>query len=195
MKNRKTVVVAFLLVCCMILGVGYAALTVDLNLAGNATFNPGQAQNEFTEDIYLGDSASTVQSNDEAPGSTYNKTTKHSADLAVNSLALAGDYVTYTITVYNESVHDANLSIKSLKIMGTEQTEDANVDGLYTGDVWLSTKVEYPSGSTIDAGTDNGNGSITPSSIPVKITFTLLKNPTETVVRSINITFTATTTD
>ncbi|MBQ8566691.1 MAG: hypothetical protein IJ445_03805 [Clostridia bacterium] len=193
MKNRKTVVVAFLLVCCMILGVGYAALTVDLNLTGNATFNPGQAQNEFTEDIYLGNSAVIEKSNGTAPDSTYTKTTKHSADLAVNSLALDGNTVTYTITVYNESVHEAELSIKSLKIMGDPQTESGG--GLYTGDEWLSTKVEYPSGSTIAAGTDNGGGSITPSSIPVKITFTLLKNPTSTVVRSINITFTATTTD
>ena len=193
MKNRKTVVVAFLLVCCMILGVGYAALTVDLNLSGNATFNPGQAQNEFTANIYLGDSASTVQSNDEAPGSTYNKTTKHSADLAVNSLALADDYVTYTITVYNESVHDANLSIKSLKIMGEEQTPGGG--GLYTDDEWLDTTVVFVGGSTIEKGTDDGEGNIDPGEKQVQITFKLKKNPTTTVVRSINITFTATTTD
>lgn len=192
MKNRKTVVVAFLLVCCMILGVGYAALTVDLNLSGNATFDPGQAQNEFTENIYLGESATITDSNFNGTKSTYAKKTDHTADLAVNSLALEDDTVTYIITVYNKSVHEAELSIKSLKIMAVDQT--AGAGGLYTGDEWLSTKVEYPSGSTIAAGTENGDGSITPSSIPVKITFTLLKNPTATTVRSINITFTATTT-
>ena len=193
MKNRKTVVVAFLLVCCMILGVGYAALTVDLNLAGNATFNPGQAQNEFTENIYLGDSAVIEKTNEDAPGSTYNKTTDHSADLAVNSLALDGDRVTFTIKVYNKSVHDANLSIKSLKIMGDEQTPGAN--GLYTGDDWLDTTVEFVGGNTITKGTDLGEGNIDPGVKEVRITFELKKNPTATVVRSINITFTATTTD
>ena len=192
MKNRKTVVVAFLLVCCMILGVGYAALTVDLNLAGNATFNPGQAQNEFTEDIYLGDSAVIEKTNEDAPGSTYNKTTKHSADLAVNSLALDGDTVTYTITVYNKSVHNAQLSVKELKIMGDPQTENA---GVYTGDEWLDTTVEFVGGNTIAMGTDDGEGNITPGEKQVRITFELKKNPTATIVRSINITFTATTTD
>lgn len=192
MKNRKTVVVAFLLVCCMILGVGYAALTVDLNLAGNATFNPGQAQNEFTENIYLGDSAVIEKTNGTAPISTYTKTTDHSADLAVNSLALDGDRVTYTITVYNESVHDAQLSVKELKIMGDPQTENA---GVYTGDEWLDTTVEFVGGNTIAKGTDDGLGNITPGEKQVRITFELKKNPTSTVVRSINITFTATTTD
>ena len=39
MKNRRNMIVAFLLCACLIVGVGYAALTGQLAITGNARFN------------------------------------------------------------------------------------------------------------------------------------------------------------
>ena len=40
MNKRRTVVVAFLLVACMIVGIGYATVSEKLGISGNATFVP-----------------------------------------------------------------------------------------------------------------------------------------------------------
>ena len=53
MKNRRTVVVAFLLVAVMLLGVGYAALTDTLTITGDLKSDPSASQTEFDGDIYF----------------------------------------------------------------------------------------------------------------------------------------------
>ena len=53
MKNRKTVVVAFLLVAAMLLGVGYAALTDTLNIQGDFEVSQNNAENAFDDDVYF----------------------------------------------------------------------------------------------------------------------------------------------
>ena len=53
MKNRKTVVVAFMLCAVMLLGVGYAALSDVLDIQGTAQVTQGNAQNAFDGDVYF----------------------------------------------------------------------------------------------------------------------------------------------
>ena len=53
MKNRKFVVVAFLLVAVMLLGVGYAALTDTLIIIGNAHIDLDTANKTFDEKVYF----------------------------------------------------------------------------------------------------------------------------------------------
>ena len=53
MKNRKSVIVAFLLVAVMLLGVGYAALTDVLDITGTADVNQSAAEESFNEDIFF----------------------------------------------------------------------------------------------------------------------------------------------
>ena len=53
MKNRRTVVVAFLLVAVMLLGIGYAALTDTLTIIGNAHVDLDTANKTFDERIYF----------------------------------------------------------------------------------------------------------------------------------------------
>ena len=53
MKNRKSIVVAFLLVAVMLLGVGYAALTDILDITGSADINQSAAEEAFNEDVYF----------------------------------------------------------------------------------------------------------------------------------------------
>ncbi len=51
MKNRKSIIVAFLLCACLIVGVGYAAFSGNLIINGTATYTHDGA--ELDEDIYF----------------------------------------------------------------------------------------------------------------------------------------------
>lgn len=51
MKNRRNVIIAFLLCVSLIVGVGYAALTDTLTVDGKARISAGTAAEEFNEDI------------------------------------------------------------------------------------------------------------------------------------------------
>ena len=198
MKNRKTVIVAFMLIAAMLLAVGYAALTVDLFIGGNATVNAGQSQDEFEGDIYFDevDPANDIvtYAANPAAADTATRTSNTQMTIGVNSLSLADEYVEFTFTVVNESLHEVELSIEEFKIMGTPYTE--GVSGWYEGDEWIEAKVEWAGGSNVlAAGVEDINGDITPSTKDVTFTFKLLKNPTAQIVRSINVTIDATTTD
>jgi hypothetical protein len=89
MKNRKFVVVAFLLVAVLLLGVGYAALSDTLDITGSADVNQSAAEEAFNEDVYFsaavanedGNTASINGDNNDkasftATGFTRNQTTK-----------------------------------------------------------------------------------------------------------------------
>ena len=53
MRNRKAIITAFLLLACMLIGVGYAAVTNVLDIQGSADVSQQQAEDEFNEDIYF----------------------------------------------------------------------------------------------------------------------------------------------
>jgi hypothetical protein len=188
MRNRKNVIVAFVLVAVMLMAVGYAALSTDLFIGGNATINADKAQTEFDSQIKFdavkaGDIATngTGSSTD-----TITKTSDKAMDIGVNSLALKNETATFTFRVLNYSDHNCTASIETLKIMGIALSE---VGGVYT-DSWIEAKVEW-----VDAKLEAATDSTTPGVATFKITFKLLQNPTEQVVRSINITIDATTID
>ena len=133
MKNRKTVVVAFLLLAVMLLGVGYAALTDTLTIAGQANVTTGKAEEELNEDVYfvlaeaatsngtsgVGDTASILQDNDRA-------------SFTVNSLALGGETATFEFTVKNESNHEVTLSYPTITIRDLIQ-DGTDVDSTDSG--------------------------------------------------------------
>ena len=51
MKNRKRIIMAFVLVACMLIGVGYAAVTDNFKVTGNITISDKGATDAFNEDI------------------------------------------------------------------------------------------------------------------------------------------------
>ena len=134
MKNRKTVVVAFLLIATLLLGVGYAALNDTLTIAGQANVTTGKAEDALNEDVYfysatassttgtsgVADTASVLQDNDRA-------------SFTVHSLALGGEIATFEFVVYNESNHEVALSTPTISIRdliadGTDvETDNDNV--------------------------------------------------------------------
>ena len=188
MRNRKTVIVAFVLVAVMLMAVGYAALSTDLFIGGNATINADQAQSEFDGQIKFDNVKSTDVTTNGTGSSTdtLTKTADKSMDIGVNSLALKDETATFTFRIINESDHNVTPSIETLKIMGVPLTPDGA--GVYTDD-WITAKVVWT-----DAVLEASDG-VNHGVAEFKITFTLRQNPTSQVVRSINVTIDATTND
>lgn len=102
MKNRKTVVVAFLLVAAMLLGVGYAALTDTLTLDGRVTIDMNQAGVNFDEKIYWSAAKITESTNTSAEDVITGQGTDD-LNFTLHSLATKGDVVKMTCTIKNES--------------------------------------------------------------------------------------------
>jgi len=106
MKNRKTVVVAFLLVAVMLLGVGYAALTDTLTIGGSADITKDGAQNSFNEDIYF----SNAEANNGHDVVEIMSGDPDTATFTINSLSGKGDKAQITFTIRNDGDLSANVT-------------------------------------------------------------------------------------
>ena len=175
MKNRKFVVVAFLVLAAMLLGVGYAALTDTLTIIGNAHIDIDVANKTFDERIYF--SAS------EATSSTGTGTTadvvSHTADDATftaNKLATVGEKSVFTFTIKNDSNVDAVISVNTTKLSGAENPSNSNTDK-------FTVEYAYPDGMNV---TKNG-GEIT-----VVVTVTVKEPVTTATSATFGIELTAT---
>ena len=98
MKNRRLVLVAFLLCACMIVGVGYAAVIVNLDIDGNASFHTGNVA-DFKENVHFTGKAAIMGTTGELVD------TKNADFVAVNVLA---NEITATLDVnLVKGTHDA----------------------------------------------------------------------------------------
>lgn len=105
MKNRKTVVVAFLLVAAMMLGVGYATLTDTLVINGTADISVEDAQSAFNDDIYFSDAVANDLGNIAEIGTDVDM-----ASFTASNLKGAGDKATFTFTIKNAGDLDADIT-------------------------------------------------------------------------------------
>lgn len=163
MKNRKHVVVAFLLVAAMLLSVGYAALTDVLDINGTADVNQGAVEQVFDTNLYFSNAVATnpdtARVNDDNPDK---------ASFTINSLTTAGQTASVTFTIRNANT---------------------DLDAVVTPVLSDSTKPEYFSivsdwngqPKTIEAGQTE----------EYTITVTLLQTPQETISGSFFIEMTA----
>ena len=177
MKNRRNVVVAFLLVAVLLLGVGYAALTDTLTIIGNAHIDMGEAQNTFDEKVYF--SASEVVAGTHGSG-TKDDVVSHSDDDATftaNSLAVKDDKVSFLFTITNDSNVNVDISVAPTKLSGAANPSNSNEEK-------FKVTYEYPDGQTI---TKNG-GTIT-----VKVTVEVIDPITSATSATFGIELTATT--
>ena len=172
MKNRKRVVVSFLLVACMLIGVGYALVTDVLEINGSTTVNQSAAEDAFDNDVYFSDAVAVL-----APGQSTTTNTasietgnNDSALFTVNSLQGAGDSASFTFTVTNDGDLDA-LVTPSLAAQGNSTPEYFSITSDWAGQP-----------RTIAAG----------QSATYTVTVTLIKTPTSTVHGSFHILLTAT---
>lgn len=106
MKNRRNIIVAFLLCACLIVGIGYAALTDVLDITGSADVNQSAAEEAFNEDIHF----TTAVANETGNTASVNADNNDKASFTANTLKGKGDKATFTFTIVNEG--DLNATVK-----------------------------------------------------------------------------------
>ena len=82
MRNKKIILVAFILCAAMVIGVGYAALTDILDITGSADVNQSAAEEAFNEDIYF----SAAVANETGNTASVNQDNKDKASFTANTL-------------------------------------------------------------------------------------------------------------
>ena len=165
MKNRKTVIVAFMLCAVMLLGVGYAALTDTLDINGSADVNVSALNAEFEEDVYF----SAAVANETGNTASINQDNNDKASFSAKTLKAKGDTVTFTFTITNKSAHDVVITPKLNATQGNTNEEYFKITSDWNG-----------AAKTVAATTDASN----PSTITYTVTIELIKDATDTIYGS-----------
>ena len=163
MKNRKRVVVSFLLVAVMMMSVGYAALTDVLDITGSADVNKSAAEDAYNADVYF----TAAVANQTGNTASVNSDNNDKASFTANTLQGAGDTATFTFTI----------------------TNDGDLDAIVTPSISSNTNETYFSISsdwngqpkTLEAG----------KTLTYTVTVTLKETPTDTISGSFIIELTA----
>ena len=147
MKNRKIVVVAFLLIAVLLLGVGYAAVTDTLTIIGNAHIDMGQVETTFDQNIYF---SAAVATSSTGTGTTDDVAsfTPDDATFTANKLAIVGEKSVFTFTITNDGNVDAVISVNATKLSGDTNPSNSNTEK-------FTVTYAYPEGMTVakDGGT------------------------------------------
>ena len=170
MKNRKTVIVAFMLCAVMLLSVGYAALSDTLDITGSADVNQSAAEEAFNEDVYF----SKAVANQEGNTASVNQDNNDKASFTANTLKGQGDEVTFTFTITNNGDVAATITPKLNVNLGNSNPEYFSISSDWAGQ-----------SQTLAAH----------SEITYTITVKLLKTPTETISGSFLVELTAVSVD
>lgn len=189
MKNRRITLAAFLLIAVLVMGIGFAALSDNLFISGEATLATTAAQAEFDQDVYFTAAVvhKTTGSNKvEADSSTHdsaaiNVDDADKANFNVRTLGKAGEYVTFKFTIKNDSEEfDANISLDTG--FPSKSNDDA---GIF--------EITY----TVEDGVAN-EGPITckaGQTVDVYITVSINASPDQNHTAAFNCNLTATSTD
>lgn len=112
MKKRRLAIIMFMLIAVLTFGVGFAALTVDLDVNGSAELNLNPA---FTDKIAFTTAVAGTDINGTGAGegdtAGVNQNNGHKANFTVKSLKNAGDVATFTFVITNTSDYDAVVSL------------------------------------------------------------------------------------
>lgn len=169
MNKRKTLITMLALVCMLVVGIGFAAITsIGLKVNGSVNLEPNSEafKVEFTDSSRTGGS----------DADTVNLTAKTTAEITVSSLNTKDTSVTFTLTITNNSTDDIDAIISKPTI--TSETDTASAFTVTTAKGWTEntdTKLLAPTESTT-----------------ITVTVTLDIAPINTVTGSFVIDFTAT---
>ena len=155
MKNRKIVIVAFLLVATLLLGVGYAALSDTLDITGSADVSQVAAEEAFNEDVYF-----SAASASEGNTASVNGDNNDKASFTAATLKGAGDKATFTFTITNDGDVAATVTPKLNASLGNTNPEYFSITSDWGG-----------AAKTLAAH----------SEITYTVTVELIKTPTETI--------------
>lgn len=132
MKNRRNIVIAFLLCACMIVGVGYAALSDVMDVTGTTTYNEDKA---LDASVYF---AEPGKSNDENNIQIVSGNTDK-VSFNIDSLAAVGNYTYFWVKIVNDSDKAATIAFKEYsantdgqKYYQMSYNMGADVDGITT---------------------------------------------------------------
>ena len=151
MRNRKNIIVAFVLVACMLIGVGYAALVDSLEVDGTTTITKDQATAVFDSDVYF--SSATALPKHGATSTTnttsINSDNNDKVSFTVHELVNVGDIATFEYEITNVSDLDVNL-VASVTGNTTTLTDD---DGVTTNATTSYFEVNYAfADGTVESG-------------------------------------------
>ena len=170
MKNRKTVVVAFLLTAVMLLGVGYAALTDVLDINGTADVSKEKAEAEFNNDVYF--TAAVPLDEENGDVASIVATDPDMANFTVASLSSVGDTAKFKFTIINEG----NVGLDAIVTPTLAADGNSNPEFFKITSDWQGQAKELKAGESIE----------------YIITVELIKTPEETIHGSFHIELTAT---
>lgn len=170
MKNRRRIIVAFMLCAVMLLGIGYAALTDTLDITGSADVNQSAAEEAFNEDIYF----SAAVANETGNTASVNADNNDKASFTAKTLKGAGDQVTFTFTIKNDGDVAANVTPAFNATLGNTNSEYFDIESDWDG----ATKL-------LGAGQE----------LTYTLTVTLKKTPTATIAGSFLVELTAVSVD
>ena len=102
MKNRKIVVVAFLLISVMLLGVGYAELTDALEINGTVKADTSVSQTDFDDDVYFSNTSVVTDSTGNKAASQILEG-RDSATITANHFTTKNQIVKVKFTINNDS--------------------------------------------------------------------------------------------
>ena len=129
MKNRKRIIMAFVLVACMLIGVGYAAVTSELYAKAHVNLTDDGGSSELDEDVYY--TSVTERANCTA---NVDATDNDSVIFGIldnsSTMAFAGDTATFTAEVKNDA--------------GVAVIVTPRADNISDGITITTDKTEYP---------------------------------------------------
>ena len=103
MKNRRRTITAFILIACLVMGLGYAALTDVLDITGTAEITAGNAQAGFDEDIYFVSAEALQHTSAAKPDKAEILSDNDNAYFYSYNLATAGDTASFKFVIKNDS--------------------------------------------------------------------------------------------
>ncbi len=180
MKNRRIVIVSFLLIAVLMMGIGYAALTDNLFIKGEATLATTSAQSNFDEDVYF--TAVSVESTTGTNTATADSvvigaTDNDSATFYVKSLGNKDEYVVFKFTIANDSSEfDAEISLDAGFPTTTDTTHFTITYSVANDGTVDEGPITCEKGSTVD----------------VYVTVRLNSTPSENQTAAFNVNLTAT---
>lgn len=190
MKNKRNVLIAFILICCLCLSIGYAAITDVLVINGTAVAgvdNPNNDENpdenqtpvEKAFDEKLGFTASQVGTNPTGVTITGNEATYNFVDtvsFSASGFDAVGETTKITFTITNASP-DYDASIAAPVLTWNNPATNANAEYFEVTTNW---------GNAAKVVSAN-NGTTT-----VTVTVKLIKLPAENKTGDFSLTFKAT---
>lgn len=150
MKNRKTVVVAFLLVAVLLMGVGYAALSDTLTIIGNAVIDMEQAEENYESKVYFSAAEFTAHGTGDESKDVTGGIGTDDGTFSIHSLATKDEYATVVFTIKNESNVPVLITVPENKLSGDDNQSNTNPTFFDIKYEYSRADMTIPSNGTMD---------------------------------------------